>query len=239
MGLEAWQWLIVIGVTFLGALLQGTIGFGYAVLSVPVLALVDGRLVPVPQMISALPLTLLAAWHERSHVDLKQVTWILVGRIPGIALGMGLLFVATQRALDLFIGGVVLLGVVILSTPIRLRRSPWVDLAVGAFSTVTGYVSAIGGPPVALLFRDARGPELRSTLGTLFAFGVVMTLSARSLSGQMTRFDLFLGLALTPVVILAMSLSRRLHGVVEGKALAMSILATSALAAVSLIVRAL
>ncbi len=239
MDLDAWQWLVVLGVTFLGALLQGTIGFGYAVLSVPILALLDPRLVPVPQMISALPLTLYAAWRERTHTDLRQTVWILLGRIPGVVLGMGLLLIATQQMLDVFIASVVLLGVGILSTPIRLRRSPLVDLAIGTFSTMTGYVSAIGGPPVALLLRDARGPELRSTLGAVFAVGVVITLSVRAVSHQMSRLDLRLGALLVPIVVLAMLLSRRLHPWVEGKLLSRAVLATSALAAIGLLLRAL
>lgn len=45
-------------VTALSSTVQGTIGFGFAVLSVPVLSLLDTRLAPVPQLLLALPISL-------------------------------------------------------------------------------------------------------------------------------------------------------------------------------------
>ena len=38
------------------------------------------------------------------------------------------------------------------------------------------YVSSIGGPPLALLYRDAQGDSLRSTLAFIFAVGHVLTI---------------------------------------------------------------
>ncbi|HEX9621918.1 MAG TPA: sulfite exporter TauE/SafE family protein [Polyangiaceae bacterium] len=239
MNFHPWQWAVMLTTTFVAALLQGTIGFGYAVLSVPVLSLIDPRLAPVPQILTALPMTLFAAGREWAHLDVKGATWILVGRLPGAAIGAALLAVATQRALDLLIGAIVLGAVLILATPLKLRRSPSMDFGVGAFATTTGYVSAIGGPPLALLLRDEHGPRLRSTLGLVFAVGIVVTLAVRTATQQITWLDVALGAALTPVALFGMLASRWLHDRVEGNALRHGVLVTSAFAALGLIGRAL
>lgn len=232
------QWVVTLSITFVGALLQGTIGFGYAVLSVPVLSLVDPRLAPVPQILTAFSITLWAAWREWSAVDLKGTLWILLGRVPGAALGAGLLAIASQRMLDFLIAGTVLGAVLILSTSLKLRRSPLVDFTVGTFATTAGYVSAIGGPPIALLLRDARGPALRSTLGLVFAVGIVVTIATRIATRQITTLDATLALVMTPVALLGMKASGWLHQRVDTETLRRGVLLTSALAAVGLLVRA-
>ena len=193
MNLEVWQWIAALSVTLLAAVVQGSIGFGYAMLSVPVLSLIDTRFAPVPQILSALPLTVWAACREWSAVDWKGAWWVLIGRVPGLALGALLLVVSTPRVISALIGGFVLLAVVVLSTDRSFKRSAAIDFGAGAVATVSGYVSGIGGPPIALLFREARGPTLRSTLGVIFTVGVVMTIFGRLSTGHVTRLDAMLG----------------------------------------------
>lgn len=240
LGLEPWQWLVALFVTFVSAVLQGTIGFGYAMLAVPALSLIDPRLAPVPQILSALPITLIAAVREREHLQLKAVPWLLAGRVPGALLGAAFLGVVSRAALDLVLGAIVLSAVIVLATPVKLKRSPAVDLLASIFSGFCGHLSAIGGPPIALLFRDSAGPALRSTLGVVFAFGIVVTLVVRTAVGQITWNDVWLGLLFIPVVVLGMQVSHRLHPTVDrGRVLQLCVLGVSAVAALGLLGRAL
>src|SRR5687768_11992248 len=57
-------------VTAASAWLQGAIGFGFAVVSVPVLALAHPALAPVPQLLLSVPLTVVMAVRERHAMDL-------------------------------------------------------------------------------------------------------------------------------------------------------------------------
>jgi uncharacterized membrane protein YfcA len=237
--LDAQQWLLVLGVTFVAAIVQGTVGFGYAVLAVPILSLVDARLAPVPQILTAFPLTTWAALRERSTVDWRGVFWVLLGRIPGTLLGMGLLAVSTQRTLDLLIGTFVLLSVIVLSTKFELRRSRRVDFAAGMLGTATGYVSGIGGPPIALLFRNASGPTIRASLGVVFAFGIALTVAGRASTGHISSLDVFLGSVLLAPMLAGMALSRRLHARLHDDRVKLVVLSISSLAAVGLLGRAL
>ena len=228
----------VIVISGLAAAIQGVVGFGYAIVAVPLLSLLDPRFAPVPQILTALPLTVMTAWHERGHIDGAGVAWILAGRVPGFVIGALLVTVASLRVLDVFIGLSVLVGVVCMGARGRIPRNRVVDVSAGTVSGVTGYVSGIGGPPLALLYRDARGPIIRSTLGVLFAVGVVATITIRAAVGQVTELDVKLGAVLLAPVVFGTWVSRFLHGMIEGRALRIAVMALSAAAGIGLLLRA-
>ena len=105
-------------------------------------------------------------------------------------------------------------------------------------ATVSGYVSGIGGPPLALLYRDASGPTIRSTMGVLFAVGIVATVATRGALEQVTTLDLKLGAVLLAPVALGTWLSRFLHDLIEGRALPAAVPALFATAGIGLLLRA-
>ena len=225
-------------ISCVAAAAQGVVGFGYAIVAVPLLSLIDPRLAPVPQILTALPLTVMTAWRERGHIDGRGVGWILAGRVPGLAIGALLVAVVSHRVLDVVIGLFVMVGVACLGTVARIPRNRLVDMFAGTLSGVSGYVSGIGGPPLALLYRDASGPTIRSTLGVLFAVGIVATVATRGAVGQVTALDLKLGAVLLAPVVLGTWLSRFLHGLIEGRALRAAVLSLSATAGIGLLLRA-
>ena len=65
--------ILAFGVTIIAATLQGTVGFGLSVISVPVLSLFDGDLAPVPQLLMSLPLAIAMVSRDWRHVDLHGV----------------------------------------------------------------------------------------------------------------------------------------------------------------------
>jgi uncharacterized membrane protein YfcA len=80
-------------VVAVGALVQGTVGFGLALVAAPLLAILDPALVPVPLLVvTAAHVPARAAPRARRH-DWPGVGWALLGRLPGI--GLGVLAVAT------------------------------------------------------------------------------------------------------------------------------------------------
>lgn len=224
-------------VTLIAAIIQGAIGIGFAVLSVPVLSLVDPALAPVPQLLLSLPLTLSMAFRERHAIHLRSMVWVLAGRFPGAYLGSFLLGIASARSLDLMIGVVVIGGTIIFSTNLNVRRTPVTQFVVGVVAGVTGLISAIGGPPVALLYRDARGPELRANLAAIFALGVILSIITRAIGAQITEKDLWLTLILSPALALGIFSSTYLTKYFEGPALKISVLILCGLAGAGLIFR--
>ncbi|MEZ4254216.1 MAG: sulfite exporter TauE/SafE family protein [Polyangiales bacterium] len=230
---------IALVATFAAACAQGVVGFGFAVLSVPVLALVDTRLVPMPQLLITLPMTVMLFARERGAIDRRGLTWLLAGRVPGAALGALLLAVSTPRTLNLWIAFAVLGAVALLASGRSLKRTHATEFVVGVVSGVMAFVAAIGGPPLALLYRDAKGPTLRATLSAVFALGSLITIIARLLAGQLTWLDVEIALWLLPALVLGVWVSRFLVAHVEGDTLRRAVLGLAAFAGVGVLAKAL
>ncbi|MEA2002909.1 MAG: sulfite exporter TauE/SafE family protein [Actinomycetota bacterium] len=230
---------IALAVTAIGAAVQGTVGMGFAVVSVPILSLVNPLLAPVPQLLMAMPLSVSMAWRERAHIERRGVIWLALGRFPGAAIGITLLVVATKRTLDLGIALSVLVAVVILGAGITIPRNSVTEFGTGVISGVTGMIASIGGPPAALLFKDAGGPTVRSTLAAFFTFGLTITMVTRIAAGRITGDDVILAMLLFPGLIAGYAASSRLRHRVDGPTVKRAILVVSTIAAVGLLIRAL
>ncbi|MCB2224619.1 MAG: sulfite exporter TauE/SafE family protein [Actinobacteria bacterium] len=228
-----------LAVTAVAAGLQGTIGFGFALVCVPVLSVLDPALAPVPQLLLILPLTLAVAWRDRKEADLRAVPWVTAGRLPGAAIGLLLLASFDERTLGIAVAVTVLAGVALVSTGLQVPRNPGTSFTAGVLSGVMGLVASVGGPPLALLYRSARGATVRASLGVVFAIGVVISITARAAGGQMAGDDLRVALLLSPALVVGLWVGRRLAPRVEGALLRGAILAVSAAAGVLLLVRSL
>ncbi|MCA9669827.1 MAG: sulfite exporter TauE/SafE family protein [Myxococcales bacterium] len=229
-----------LGMTALAALVQGTIGFGFAIVSVPVLSLVDKRLAPVPQLLVVVPLTFAMFFRERGAADLRGLGWVLVGRFPGAALGVLALKMANALTLDLLVAASVLVAVVAIATGREVPRGPLSYVVAGLTSGAFAVISSIGGPPLALLYRGAAAGELRATLAAIFSVGVLITIGSRLIAGAISARDLALAIWMAPALAVGMWLSRSLiKRLGDGKAFRVAVLVVAGLAGVGLVVRAL
>jgi hypothetical protein len=188
-------------------------------------------------MFAVTPLVLRMAWRERHAIDVRGVVWIVAGRFPGAALGVLLVGVASAATLDYVIGGIVLFAVAALSTGYDIPRNRFTQLVAGTASGLMSYVSAIGGPALAVIYRDTPGEIMRSSLAAVFSIGLAVTIGTRLGTGQVTWTDIHVALWLLPAIGLGLLLSSGLTGKVEGKRLRAAILVVSTLAAVGLFLR--
>lgn len=234
---DAWILALAFTITIAAGLVQGTIGFGLAVVSVPVLSLLDRDLAPVPQLLIALPLALAMVWREWRDLDLTGVGWVLAGRLPGAALGVVLLKRFSDAALDALIAGLVLAGVAIVASGVVIRLNPFTKVTAGVASGTMGLVASIGGPPLALLYREVEGGRLRSSLNAIFAIGIIFSISVRSVTGEISANDLRVAAFLVPAAFGGLWLSRYVTDEFEGPRLKAAVLVVSALAAVGLLIR--
>lgn len=200
--------IVVAGlVVVLGALVQGTVGFGLALVAAPLLAILDPRLVPVPLLMITAAHALLTLRRESGDADWRGVGWALLGRLPGIALGTLAVATLPPRAFVAVVGATVLVCAAL--SVIRWRPRPTVPalLVAGLVSGAGGTASSIGGPPVALLYQDATGPRVRSTLAAYFTAGTLLSIGALALAGQVTAGALLAGAALLVPMLAGFALS--------------------------------
>ena len=225
--------------TFVGAALQASVGFGFAVISIPILALVDGRLVPVPQLLLSFPLAILMMLRERTHIDFGGVRWILVGRLVGGLATLPLLKVLTGDALDMTIGLLVLLIVATIAGgfTVPIRRDT--QVAAGAVSGAVGLIASMGGPPLALLYLDQAAARLRSSLATVFLVGLSISLILRIGSDEIAAADFSIAALLLPSLIVGFVVGSRMAPNVDRRGVRTYVLIVSTLASVTLVARSL
>jgi uncharacterized membrane protein YfcA len=231
------EFAVAFGITFVAAALQATVGFGFALISVPLLLLLNPLFAPVPQLVVVWPLTLAMVWRERHAVEPRSTIWILVGRLPGAAIGVALLKLLSTAALDVLMSLMVMAGVILVIVARTFTRTPARELAAGIASGTMAMVSAIGGPPIALLYGNDEGPTVRANLGLVFAVGLTITLSVRSLAGEVSVDEVMIGLALLPSVFLGLRASKRLIPHVNGPRLKTAIVVIAGGSALLLLVR--
>lgn len=229
----------VVSATAVGATLQGALGFGMNLISVPVLALVVPQSLPVTAIVLGVPISISMTRYERRALDRAGVGWIVAGRVPGAALGAWVVAAVSTSALQA-IAGAVVLALVLASVavpPLRVRRSS--QLAAGVVSGVTGTTAGIGGPPLALLYQHASGPTMRSTLAASFMFGTAVSLASLAVAHQIGLGPVLLGAGLAPVVIAGSVVGRRLHGFLERGWLRPAVLLFAGATALTALIRAI
>lgn len=237
--MPTFAWIAALVVTYFAATVQGIVGLGFAMVSVPILAFIDPSFAPVPQLLMTLPLTMVMAWRERSHLSLKGVGWVLTGRLPGAAIGVALLAVATQVILQTTIAVLVVIAVVIIATGVQVKRTPATQFGAGLFSGVSGLVASIGGPPLALLYTTDEGPVVRSNLAAVFVVGLSISIVARQISGNMSWEDVRVAALLFPALVVGYLTSLVVKDRWSTAAVRKGILALSLLGSIALIARAL
>ena len=96
-----------------------------------------------------------------------------------------------------------------------------------------GTITSIGGPPLALVYQSARGPELRATLAGAFLLGSMLSLIALAVIGRFGAAELAHSVVLIPGIVLGVLVSRPLlHWLDRGitRPLVLSLSTASALA---------
>lgn len=221
-----------------GAAVQGAVGFGMNLVSVPVVALVLPKALPVTVILLGIPVAAGMVRYERHAVDRAGVAWVTAGRVPGTVVGAWVVAAVSTSVLDALAGGVVLLVVLasLVMPPLPVR--PVTQVGAGLFSGATGTSTGIGGPPVALLYQHHPGPAMRSTLAATFVIGTCLSLAALAVAGQVHVDQVLLGAGLIPVVVVGSVAGRRLHGLLDRGWLRPAVLVFAAATAVTALVHA-
>lgn len=225
--------------TALGAAVQGAVGFGLSLVAVPLLVLLDPRLVPGPLLCVAIVLTLLLSHRERRSIDFFGLKWGLAGRLPGTAAGAATLLIVPQERIAILFALLVLIAVALSAARIRVRPSAGMLAAAGLFSGFMATTAAIGGPPMALVLQDYPGARLRGTLSGYFLVGASVSLAALAFVGRFGLEELRLSLDLLPGIVVGFWLSGHVRGILDRGYTRSAVLVLSALAAMAALGRQL
>jgi uncharacterized membrane protein YfcA len=222
----------------IGAALQSATGFGFALVSAPVLfALLGPRAAVTAGVIVGILLNgpTLATECRRPQVLVRDAVALVAWSLPGIALGALALRTVPEQPLSVLVALAVLAG---LALRVRSRRAdavprprawhvPVAGFSAGGLSTST----SLSGPPLVfcLLARAASPAQMRDTLAAIFVAESVVALPALALTGT---FSVPRALGVLLLAGLAgQLLGRRAFGWLEGERYERAVLAALALTA--------
>ncbi|HHU40172.1 MAG TPA: sulfite exporter TauE/SafE family protein [Propionibacterium sp.] len=202
--------LLAASVILLGAVVQGSVGFGVAMVAAPYMMWVLPETVPATLIILGGSMAVTTLVREWRHVDVHDLVVALLGRLPGIAVGTWLLLVAGTQALGVLVGGIVAVAAALQWWKITITRSTPNVAAAGFLSGIAATVSGVGGPPLAMVLAGEAGPRVRATLASFFALGAALSLASLTLTGQVTGTQVAYAAALFPAMLLGALLARPL-----------------------------
>lgn len=219
-----------------GAAVQGTLGFGAGLVSIPILLLIDPRFVPGPVVIVGLAMNLLALGTDVRHADWRGARWAMLGLLPGTVAATLALSAFTGASLTVASATAVLVAVAISAAGLRPAARRRTMLGAGFFSGYLSGTAGIGGPPLALAYQGAPARTLRATLPAIFVAAGALSLLALARTHHLSALDWRLGLLLAPGSVLGYQVTRRLTADLDAASLRSAVLvvsATSALAAIA------
>lgn len=231
------QILIANLVVLVGACLQGVAGYGIGTLSAPLLFLVSPVLVPGPLVLNAVLLNLLMLIRHRTAIRVREVRLAVAGGLVGTVLAGGTLLVLSPQGFELVFGVLILLAVGLSVGGWKPRLNGRNSVVAGAASTYMGTITAVGGPPIAMIYQNEKGPLVRANMSAFFMFASLMSIVALIGSGYLGLEELMLFLATAPGVVIGFLVSRWFVGRLPSARLRPIILAIAGVAGAAALVR--
>lgn len=228
-------WLVLASAA--GGAVQGSIGFGFALVVVPALTLIQPEAVPAAVLLLAAPMTVFMAVRERAHIDRRGFLSIVMGRVFGTVLGATILVAVPADSVSTLLGVMILVAVVLSVAGLDVAPTPPVAFGAGLLSGVTGTTSAVGGPALAVVYQRRPGPELRATLALSFVVGLTLSLVAVGVVGRVHAWHGVLAFEMLPGLALGLWSSRHLSRALDRGWLRPAVLAFAGAAGVYITVR--
>lgn len=235
--------LIAFAVMVFASAGQTLTGFGFALVSVPLLALmIDPHTAVVAITAVGCGLSSWVTFREHAHVQWRAAGVVTAAALVGIPVGLYVLSVVPARTLNIVIGVVVLgfaalLGFRLLNLP----RGTHVEATAGAVSGALLAATGMNGPPLVAAFQ-AMGldpSQFRATLQASFTAQSVLVVAGYVITDQFTTTSLAVVAVAAPALALGWFVGNRLFHKLAAEQYFKIILATLALSGAITLVRSL
>ncbi|WP_111977990.1 sulfite exporter TauE/SafE family protein [Algibacillus agarilyticus] len=199
--------LIANSIVFTGALIQGVMGYGIGMFCAPLLFILYPQFVPAPMIIVASVLTTIMLFRDKSFINYAQVKWTMLGGLLGTVIAGLILSSISLQEFQLIFGGLILVavGFSIFGFSVKLNR---INCTIaGGLSGFMGIITAVGGPPVALLYQRCSLQVLRANISAFFMSLNIIILITLYVIDRLTWNDLQLVMFVIPGIILGFIVS--------------------------------
>ncbi|WP_440903358.1 sulfite exporter TauE/SafE family protein [Catenovulum sp. SX2] len=226
--------LIVNCLLFLGAFVQGIIGYGLGILSVPLIFMVMPQMIPAPMILNSIFLCWIIARDNKSYIDRNILKWPIVGALVGTATAASVLAGLEERTFALMFSTMLLILISLSLMKLKLPINGTSGVIAGFFSAVSGTITAIGGPPIALLWQNLLPQTIRANMSVFFICSSIIALTALAIIGKFGWAEIKLSAFTLPGVFLGFYSSRLIINKIPAKQVRYGILAMSTISSLML-----
>jgi uncharacterized membrane protein YfcA len=203
-----WPGLVLaLAVVVVAAGAQAALGVGFGIVAAPVLAVVDPALVPGTVMVLGTLTALTVAVRERASFHFANVGYALAGRVLFSLLGGLTASLLPPRLFLLVFAALILAAVGLSLSGLRVAPTRRNLFLAGSASGFMGTLTAVGTPPLAIVYQYAPGAEVRANLSAFFAVGGFISILSLAGFGAFGLHDLALSLQLLPAMLVGYLLS--------------------------------
>lgn len=206
---------IAIAVAILGfaSLVQALTGFGFALLSMPLLSVVAGPTQALA-VVSMLAITNSAATAitARDRTDRPMVKRQSIAALVGMPVGLLLLESVPERGMQALIAVSVATAAIALALKFRLSHvSPRIEAAAGFTSGALATSTGTSGPPLVICHQSLGLPAatVRATLATQFFITGWVSVALLAIRGHITPDDVVVAAFALPVMLVTWQIGAR------------------------------
>ncbi len=233
----------VAGIVFLAAMVQVLSGFGFGLMTVPLMTLViTTREAVVVSTLLGVGLSSWQAWHQRADAVRPLVVRMTSAAYVGMPIGLWVFVVVDDHTLRLLLGIAVLVAVVLLAVRVNLHHvGPGLDIGAGLLSGILNTSLSTNGPPLVFVLqaRQLEPPAFRATISQVFAWSNVVGLTLFLVAGKVTGDGVVAAAVAMPALIAGQFAGFPLRRHVHGERFRRLVLVLLTGAAISAIVTAL
>lgn len=206
-------WAICAVAVFAGTILQRLAGQGLGMLASPVLAIVAPDFLPGSMLLVGLVVGFGAVSVELSALTRHELPPGFAGRAVGAVLAAWIaVHVVDTGAFAYLVAGMVFLGIALSLLGLRVAIRPLSLFLASTLGGIMGTLTAVGAPPLALLYQHEEARRSAAMQNVFFAWGMVMSITALSVAGLIGLRHIVMALSLLPFVLLALWLAHPLAG---------------------------
>jgi uncharacterized membrane protein YfcA len=237
------QFAVIAAAVFAASLTQVLSGFGFALLSVPLLTLaIPTKDAVVISTLLGVGVTTWQAIHSRQHTDRVLARRLVIAAYVGMPLGLWVYIVADDQVLRFVLGCFVLIAAFLLWRRVDMSRfGTRLDVGAGFLSGVLNTSLSTNGPPLVFVLqaRQLEPPAFRATISQVFAWSNVVGLTLFLVAGKVTIDGVVAAAVALPALIVGQLVGFPLRRHVHGERFRWLVLVLLTGAAISAIVSAL
>jgi uncharacterized protein len=230
--------LLLGAAVLVGAVVQGSVGFGIVVVAAPFVIWAAPELMPGSMLVCGFVMPLIQLSTRWGDVDWISLRAALGGRLLLTPVGVWVVAVSSPRLIALLVGVLVLVVAVASAYAPTFEPRPRNLFLAGMLTGVSGTSAAVGGPFVAMTLQHEDPARIRATLAAFFTVGSAVSMLGLSVAGELTREQLWWGAVFVPFLLAGYVLSGPVVRHLDAGRLRTAMLWFCIVAALSIILRA-